>query len=206
MRKINVKTIVAASWLFLLVSVLAAAADVASKAIVFNALGVYAEDGNLFDGRGRPFVQKRSIKDEFGRETIEPVLVRELPVIPVIGKKFFVLTPALNLGGMWGFLFGRTFTLVIFSIACIGVIGYMVAKLEPGRHIMRAALALILGGAVGNLYDRLVYGGVRDFLDFDLGFLHWATFNLADVWIVVGVFAIFIMEFFTRRPLSKLNG
>ena len=57
-------------------------------------------------------------------------------------------------------------------------------------------LALITSGAFGNLWDRLFFNGVRDFLDFNLGFMQWPTFNLADVFIVIGVISYCLIELY----------
>ncbi len=55
-------------------------------------------------------------------------------------------------------------------------------------------IALIIGGAAGNLYDRLTYYAVPDFLDFHIENYHWFTFNLADIFISVGIFIMVIRE------------
>jgi signal peptidase II len=160
--------ILAAGWLFIVMTVVAALIDLASKAWVFHAMKV----------------------------RIDPDLLQVMPHRPVeVIPGVFHLVCALNKGGMWGFFAGHTFALVIFSIVCIAVIAVMVVKLKPSQHLMRIALALILAGAIGNLWDRLTIGAVRDFLDFDLGIFHWPTFNVADIWIVLGVIIIFVVEF-----------
>lgn len=62
----------------------------------------------------------------------------------------------------------------------------------------RTALALILGGALGNLIDRIRFGAVVDFLDFHLASLHWPAFNVADVCICLGV-GLYILNWFIAR-------
>ena len=57
-------------------------------------------------------------------------------------------------------------------------------------------IALIIGGAVGNLFDRLNYFAVPDFIDFDIKNYHWFTFNVADIFISIGIFFMIIKEFF----------
>ena len=59
--------------------------------------------------------------------------------------------------------------------------------------------ALIIGGAVGNLYDRLTYFAVPDFIDFHIKNFHWFTFNIADVFITFGIFFMLIKEFFFKQ-------
>ncbi len=60
-------------------------------------------------------------------------------------------------------------------------------------------LSFIIGGAVGNLYDRFNYFAVPDFIDFHIENYHWFTFNFADVFISLGIFAMIINEFFYRK-------
>ena len=69
---------------------------------------------------------------------------------------------------------------------------------NPGRGLLRLGLALILGGALGNLIDRLRFGHVVDFLDFHALGWHWPAFNAADSAITVGA-AILIAEGFVRK-------
>ena len=76
-----------------------------------------------------------------------------------------------------------------FIVLACGVIVLLVTwlrRLEPGQRWTALALALILGGAAGNLVDRVVYGHVIDFIDVYYGSWHWPTFNVADSAITVG--------------------
>lgn len=69
-------------------------------------------------------------------------------------------------------------------------------QLQPGQHWQAAGLSLVLGGAVGNLIDRALYGYVIDFFDFHLGDWHFAAFNVADSAITVGVALLLIDALF----------
>src|SRR5436190_12880938 len=81
----------------------------------------------------------------------------------------------------------KSLLLSIFTaFAAILVITYSVRSSARNR-LLQVALALILGGALGNLYDRLAYGYVVDFLEFYLGVYHWPSFNIADSAISIGV-------------------
>ena len=76
----------------------------------------------------------------------------------------------------------------------------------PGVRALGAtvlALALVLGGAVGNLIDRLVHGEVIDFLDFHIVTHYWPTFNLADSFIVLGVMILMMMTWLEQRQLKE---
>ena len=59
--------------------------------------------------------------------------------------------------------------------------------------------SLIIGGAIGNFYDRFFFNAVPDFIDFHIGNFHWFTFNLADVFITFGIIAFFIKGFFIKN-------
>jgi len=106
---------------------------------------------------------------------------------------FFYLTHVRNTGAAFGLFrdapasIRLTFFIGI-AIVALGIIGQFLYRLAPGDRLSSLALGLILGGAVGNLYDRIRLGEVIDFLHFDLwGGYSWPDFNLADTWIVVGV-------------------
>ncbi len=58
---------------------------------------------------------------------------------------------------------------------------------------------VILGGSLGNLYDRLIYNAVPDFIDFHVGDLHWFIFNPADIFISIGVICLILVEFFSKN-------
>lgn len=83
------------------------------------------------------------------------------------------------------------------AMVAVGVIGWMIVH-ERGKRLLCAGLALILGGALGNLWDRLALGHVVDFLDFHAWGRHWPAFNVADSAITVGA-AILILESFMHR-------
>ncbi|WP_062282705.1 signal peptidase II [Neomoorella mulderi] len=102
--------------------------------------------------------------------------------LPVINSVFH-LTYVNNPGAAFGLLAYKTpvFVSVTLLVAVIILVAYRF--LPPGRILLRLALALMLGGALGNLIDRLRFGYVVDFLDFRI----WPVFNLADIAIVSGV-------------------
>ncbi len=114
---------------------------------------------------------------------------------------FFWLRCVENKGGVWGI--GQDFTqvlVVVRAILSVGIIIYM-ALLDPARRRLLWALALVLGGAVGNLHDSAKYGAVRDFLDFLLPVIdyRWPTFNIADSLICVGFGLLVIEMLFDRQ-------
>lgn len=80
----------------------------------------------------------------------------------------------------------RTTGLVIFSLVAVFVVLFLLWKKGAKLDALAVALSLILGGALGNLWDRIAKGTVTDFLDFYVGTHHWPPFNIADSAIVVG--------------------
>jgi signal peptidase II len=111
-----------------------------------------------------------------------------LQVIP----GFFAFTHIRNTGGAFGLLAGeatqgRTLFFLVVYVLALGIIFWFYARTAPDNPWVNAALAMILGGALGNLIDRLRFGHVVDFLDFHIGTVHWPAFNVADSAISVGV-------------------
>lgn len=109
------------------------------------------------------------------------------------------ITPRINPGLMWSV--GGRIPNPVFVILTAGVVGLLLyyhykAGAAPGRW-NRAALALVLGGALGNLLDRFLVGGVRDFIDVVIPLVRYdyPVFNLADAYIVAGVVVYFIVGF-----------
>lgn len=109
-----------------------------------------------------------------------------------------VVSPVFNLVMAWnkGISFGLfnsgggTLVFVALAVAIVAALLWWLSRTrERGLQI---AIGLVIGGAVGNIIDRLVRGAVIDFLDFHLGRLHWFAFNLADTAICLGVFFIAI--------------
>lgn len=108
-------------------------------------------------------------------------------VIPLTG--FFNLVHVHNTGAAFSLFadqpgWQRTFFVALASVAAV-VIVYLLRRTR-GQPLFCAALALILGGAVGNLIDRVLYGHVIDFLDLYMGTWHWPAFNVADSAITLG--------------------
>ena len=126
-------------------------------------------------------------------------LYQSIIVIP----GFFSLTHIHNPGGAFGFLAQQdsTVRIAVFLVASTVAIGliFMFYRQIPRSHpVLASGLALIFGGAIGNLIDRLRFGKVIDFLDFYIGNMHWPAFNVADSAITVGV-AIFLVHLVFRK-------
>ncbi len=120
---------------------------------------------------------------------------------------FFNLVLVFNKGAAFSFLAGAGGWQMWFfaAVALVATVVISVLLLrQPGKRLFCTGLALILGGALGNLWDRLTLGGVADFLDFHAAGWHWPAFNVADCGITVGA-AILILDSFTGKP-EETNG
>lgn len=130
-----------------------------------------------------------------------------LESLPIL-KGIFHLTLTHNKGAAFSILQGGAIFFVIVSILCIGAIIFMLSRprflksmlgFEAADKIIQVSLGLILGGACGNLLDRLRFGYVIDFLDFQV----WPVFNMADSCITIGAILIGWKMFFGGRKKEK---
>lgn len=107
--------------------------------------------------------------------------------ISVIGD-FFLITSHRNRGAAFGILQGQTwFFIVVTTIVAVALIWYIYKVKSQPDKILPVALAMVLGGALGNFIDRLLMGEVVDFFKFNFGSYTFPIFNIADSAIVVGV-------------------
>ena len=88
-----------------------------------------------------------------------------------------------------------TLILTALGLFALGFVVYYYWRLATHERTLLLALALVIGGAVGNLLDRIMNGGVTDFIDFSYGTYHWHTFNIADSAITVGIFLMIAGSF-----------
>jgi len=123
--------------------------------------------------------------------------------VPVV-EGWFHLTYVRNPGAAFGLFSGRAaafrvpFFLTVTAVALV-VIALVARRLPVGRRWTLAALALVFGGAVGNLIDRVRWGEVVDFLDVFWKAHHWPAFNVADAAISVGMVLLLGEELFGKR-------
>jgi signal peptidase II len=118
---------------------------------------------------------------------------------------FFNLTLAHNTGAAFSFLAGaggwQRWFFVALAVVISLVLVIWLKRLAQTAKLEAISLALIIGGAIGNVIDRLVYGFVIDFLDVYVGTYHWPAFNIADSAICVGAVLLIIDSF--RKPAEK---
>jgi signal peptidase II len=127
--------------------------------------------------------------------------------IPVV-KGFFNLVHVRNRGIAFGVMNApgstlQTYLLLGASLLAIGVLFWWFKRLGNGGGGLSLCLSLVLGGAVGNLIDRLRLGEVIDFVDIHLGSYHWPAFNVADSAITVGTLGLALGLFLKRKESDR---
>jgi len=120
------------------------------------------------------------------------------------------LTPFLNFYLIWnkGIAFGLlslndeivyNFLTIIISI----IIFIILIMLIRSRGFQRYSLLMVFGGSLGNLYDRIYFSAVPDFIDFHIGSFHWFIFNVADIFITIGVICLIYAEIFLNKDENE---
>lgn len=137
--------------------------------------------------------------------------------MPIIqsGSKVIEVTSFLNFVMVWnrGVSFGMFNNvqvapyqpLILITLSIVIVIGLLFWLRKASNCLQVGALGLIIGGAIGNVIDRAIYGAVADFFDFHIADKHWPAFNIADSAICVGVFLLVIDSFFDIRKKHEKN-
>ena len=123
----------------------------------------------------------------------------------IFSSKFLNIILIWNEGIAFGLLsfnekiFYNLLTFIILII--ILIIFFMVLK---SYGFKKYSLLMILGGALGNVYDRIFYGAVPDFIDFHIGNFHWFIFNFADIFITIGVVFMILLEIKDTKKEKKI--
>ena len=101
-----------------------------------------------------------------------------------------------NKGIAFGLLsFTESYFYNILSLIILLIVAILVLMTLKSQGFKRYSLLMIVGGALGNLHDRIMFKAVPDFIDFHVGSFHWFIFNVADIFITVGVISMVILEF-----------
>ena len=137
--------------------------------------------------------------DQFTKELVRRSLALGESV-PVIDGVLW-LTRVRNTGAAFGLLRGWQWLLVAIALVVLGAVAWALVRLKPESGVARTAFALITGGAIGNLIDRVVSGGVTDF--FDLGW--FPVFNVADIALDVGVALLIVWLLFGSEHRSVID-
>jgi len=120
------------------------------------------------------------------------------------------LSNYLNISLMWNegiafglFAFDESFFYNFITLLIIIVIIIVFFLILKNEGYKKYSLILILGGALGNLYDRILFSAVPDFIDFHIGDFHWFVFNVADIFISIGVIIMILSEFMVTKTSNE---
>ena len=125
------------------------------------------------------------------------------------GKAEIALTTFLNLNLIWneGIAFGLlsfedalSYNLVTIIISIVIII--LLIMLNKAEKLSRFAILLVIGGALGNFFDRIYYSAVPDFIDFHLKSFHWFIFNVADIFISIGIICLIYVEILKKDKID----
>jgi len=134
------------------------------------------------------------------------IVVRALPArMPVVGD-WVTFQLVYNPGAAFGIHVGSysRWVFTILAVIALFVLGAMVRQTDPSHKVRIAALALVCGGAVGNLIDRIRSGrGVVDFIDVGIGAVRWPTFNVADMAVTCGAVTLALVLWVEGREAER---
>ena len=133
-------------------------------------------------------------------------LDKELFSSELFSSKFLNISLIWNEGIAFGLLsVGKNNLYNLLTILILIIILIIVFMITKNNGIKKYLLLIILGGALGNVYDRIIYKAVPDFIDFHVGNFHWFIFNVADIFISLGVFFMILIELFDKNKNVHQN-
>ncbi len=120
--------------------------------------------------------------------------------IEIFSSSFLNIIVVWNKGAAFGlFSFNEGNLYNIFSGFILLVIIIVLILVFKSKGAKRLSYLLVFGGAIGNFYDRIIYKAVPDFIDFHVGNFHWFVFNVADIFISIGVLCLILIELFYKN-------
>ena len=123
------------------------------------------------------------------------IITRLSPFDSIEIFSFLHIVSVRNTGAAFGTFkgFGSSFFIIVSVLAIIFVVNLLMKRIYN-----TLGLSLVLGGAIGNLTDRIFYGNVVDFVDFSIGTFHWPAFNVADSSLTIGIIIILLTSIFKK--------
>ena len=132
-------------------------------------------------------------------------LNEELNYSEIFSSKFLNINLIWNQGIAFGLLsFKKDFLYTALTIVIIIIIFIILFIVVKSVGLKKYSLLMILGGALGNVFDRIFNNAVPDFIDFHVGNYHWFIFNVADIFITLGVILMILLEFTANNKNKKL--
>ena len=156
-----------------------------------------------------------SLKKKFKNYYLETILILIIFFLDRISKLFVIHQDKLNFNSeiysskflnihlIWNdgiafglFSFNEDYLYNFLTFLIFVVIIFIIFMIRQSKSLKKYALLLVLGGALGNFFDRLMYKAVPDFIDFHYGNFHWFTFNISDICISIGIVFLLIFDIF----------
>ena len=129
-------------------------------------------------------------------------LDKNLPGSEIFSSEFLNIILIWNEGIAFGlFSFDDTKLYNVLTLLILIIILVIVFMINKSVGLKKLALLMILGGALGNFFDRIIYKAVPDFIDFHIGNFHWFIFNVSDIFITIGVVLMIIIEITHKSEL-----
>ena len=121
----------------------------------------------------------------------------------LLNSKYLNIRLIWNEGVAFGlFSFDQDFFYNILTLLIVSVIIIIFIMIKKNEGMKKYSLLMILGGAIGNFYDRVFFKAVPDFLDFHIGNFHWFIFNVSDIFITTGVILMIVLELISNKKES----
>ena len=127
----------------------------------------------------------------------------------LLGSKIFS-SKYLNIDLIWNegiafglFSFSQSNLYNLITLIIVMIIFFILTLIIKSEGLERISLSMVFGGALGNLYDRIMYKAVPDFIDFHIRDLHWFIFNVADIFITLGVIMLILLELLKNKKYNE---
>ena len=121
----------------------------------------------------------------------------------IFSSKFLNIILIWNEGIAFGlFSFNEKFYYNLLTIIILLIILIIFFMITQSEGFKKYSLLMILGGAMGNVFDRIFYGAVPDFIDFHVGNFHWFIFNVSDIFITLGIIIMIMLEFTHKEKIN----
>ena len=140
------------------------------------------------------------VVDQASKLIVDNTMTPYGPSIPLLGD-FFRLTYIYNEGAAFGLSLGSPFLHTVVSIVALGILIWMFVKQPRDERLLSFALSMVVGGALGNIVDRIRLNMVIDFFDIGIGTLRWPVCNFADSFVTVGIGLLVVG--YSRRPADS---
>jgi signal peptidase II len=122
----------------------------------------------------------------------------------IFSSKYLNIDLIWNEGIAFGlFSFSQSNLYNLITLIIIIIIFFILTLIKKSEGLERISLSMVFGGALGNLYDRIMYKAVPDFIDFHIRDLHWFIFNVADIFITLGVIMLILLELLKTKKYNE---